>query len=327
MKITDVTLTLFGWDDIPATTYGRHTGKFGGKSQLGLLAVKTDEGVVGHAFLGSAQRGAHLDGQSLITPDSDTEDVERAYFTDTSGLDHPLGKLNLDAYDAHYTHLFAWDRERGALAGAYRLVATESFAPSQLPHALYTHALFDYGPEFLARLGPALELGRAFVAPEYQRCSRVLAMLWKGIGRALEVANVRALFGAVSVSARYSRRSRGMIAAALATHHRYEHAQLVRARVPFALEVADFAAAADLADPRALSARVAELEPDGAGLPVLAKRYLELGGEFAAWHVDRAFGDSLDGLLVLDLARADRARVARYSASFASAPRTSSVVS
>lgn len=234
---------------------------------------------------------------------------------------------DLDAYDAHYTHLFAWDRERGALAGAYRLVATDSFAPSQLPHALYTHALFDYGPEFLARLGPALELGRAFVAPEYQRCSRVLAMLWKGIGRALEVANVRALFGAVSVSARYSRRSRGLIAAALATHHRFEHAELVRARVPFALEVADFAAAADLADPRALSARVAELEPDGAGLPVLAKRYLELGGEFAAWHVDRAFGDSLDGLMVLDLARADRARVARYSASFASAPRTSSVVS
>ena len=67
MKITDVTLTLFGWDDIPATTYGRHTGKFGGKSQLGLLAVQTDEGVVGHAFLGSAQRGAHLDGESLIT--------------------------------------------------------------------------------------------------------------------------------------------------------------------------------------------------------------------------------------------------------------------
>ena len=53
---------------------------------------------------------------------------------------------DLDAYDPHYTHLFAWDRERRALAGAYRLVATESFAPSQLPHALYTHALFDYGP-------------------------------------------------------------------------------------------------------------------------------------------------------------------------------------
>src|SRR6266852_961548 len=66
MKITDVYLTLFGWDDIPATTYGRHTGKFSGKSQLGLVTIETDEGVKGHAFLGSSMRGAHLDGQSLI---------------------------------------------------------------------------------------------------------------------------------------------------------------------------------------------------------------------------------------------------------------------
>jgi L-alanine-DL-glutamate epimerase-like enolase superfamily enzyme len=66
MKITDVHLTLFGWDDIPATTYGRHTGKFSGKSQLGLVTIETDEGVKGHAFLGSSMRGAHIDGQSLI---------------------------------------------------------------------------------------------------------------------------------------------------------------------------------------------------------------------------------------------------------------------
>jgi L-alanine-DL-glutamate epimerase-like enolase superfamily enzyme len=66
MKINDVQLTLFAWDDIPATTYGRHTGRFSGASQLGLLTVTTDEGVQGHAFLGSAMRGAHLDGQSLI---------------------------------------------------------------------------------------------------------------------------------------------------------------------------------------------------------------------------------------------------------------------
>src|SRR5437867_4178024 len=66
MKITDVTLTLFAWSGIPATLYGRHTGRFGGTSQLGLLTVTTDDGVEGHAFLGSAMRGAHLDGESLI---------------------------------------------------------------------------------------------------------------------------------------------------------------------------------------------------------------------------------------------------------------------
>jgi L-alanine-DL-glutamate epimerase-like enolase superfamily enzyme len=66
MKITDVTLTLFAWGDIPSTQYGSHTGKFGGQSQLGLLTLVTDEGVEGHAFLGSAMRGAHLDAESLI---------------------------------------------------------------------------------------------------------------------------------------------------------------------------------------------------------------------------------------------------------------------
>jgi L-alanine-DL-glutamate epimerase-like enolase superfamily enzyme len=66
MKITDVTLTLFAWSGIPATTYGRHTGRFSGASELGLLTLRTDEGLEGHAFLGSAQRSAALDGASLI---------------------------------------------------------------------------------------------------------------------------------------------------------------------------------------------------------------------------------------------------------------------
>jgi L-alanine-DL-glutamate epimerase-like enolase superfamily enzyme len=66
MKVTDVTLTLFSWSDIPATTYGRHTGRFSGASELGLLTLRTDEGLEGHAFLGSAQRSATMDAASLI---------------------------------------------------------------------------------------------------------------------------------------------------------------------------------------------------------------------------------------------------------------------
>jgi L-alanine-DL-glutamate epimerase-like enolase superfamily enzyme len=66
MKITDVTLTLFAWDDIPPTIYGAHTGRFSGKSALGLLRLVTDQGLEGHAFLGSAQNSAANDGQALI---------------------------------------------------------------------------------------------------------------------------------------------------------------------------------------------------------------------------------------------------------------------
>ena len=66
MKITDVTLTLFTWSGIPATTYGRHSGRFSGNSELGLLTVRTDEGIEGHAFLGSSSRSAAMDGASLV---------------------------------------------------------------------------------------------------------------------------------------------------------------------------------------------------------------------------------------------------------------------
>ena len=59
MKITDVSLTLFAWDDIPPTQYGQHS-KFAGSSALGLLRIRTDDGVEGNAFLGSASNSATL---------------------------------------------------------------------------------------------------------------------------------------------------------------------------------------------------------------------------------------------------------------------------
>ena len=67
MKISDVTIALFAWDDLPARQFGRHTGRIaGGRSELGLVSIQTDAGVVGHSFLGSSSRGANFDAASLI---------------------------------------------------------------------------------------------------------------------------------------------------------------------------------------------------------------------------------------------------------------------
>src|SRR5215831_15401146 len=50
----------------PGDDYGRHTARPTGESDLGLLAIATDEGVTGHAFLGTSSNPASLDGPSLI---------------------------------------------------------------------------------------------------------------------------------------------------------------------------------------------------------------------------------------------------------------------
>ena len=66
MKISDLRVTLFRWDNIPQTQYVLGVGGFGGSSQLGLVEIVTDEGVTGRSFLGSSARGAHFDAQSLV---------------------------------------------------------------------------------------------------------------------------------------------------------------------------------------------------------------------------------------------------------------------
>jgi L-alanine-DL-glutamate epimerase-like enolase superfamily enzyme len=55
MKITDVSVTMFNWKSAPWNT---GTGSFGGNRLLGIVTVHTDEGIEGHAFLGSSRQGA-----------------------------------------------------------------------------------------------------------------------------------------------------------------------------------------------------------------------------------------------------------------------------
>ncbi len=66
MRIRDVTVTLFGWHDIPPTRYHGRAPRAGGSSRLGLVRILTDEGVEGHAFLGSSYVPADLDAPILV---------------------------------------------------------------------------------------------------------------------------------------------------------------------------------------------------------------------------------------------------------------------
>lgn len=55
MKITDLSTTLFNWNSAPWRTGNM---SFGGHRLMGVVTVHSDEGLEGHAFLGSSKQGA-----------------------------------------------------------------------------------------------------------------------------------------------------------------------------------------------------------------------------------------------------------------------------
>ena len=221
--------------------------------------------------------------------------------------------LDIDAFDAHYQHLFVWHQTERCVIGAYRLGFTAQLAGGVA--ALYTHTLFDYDARLLAHLGPSIELGRSFVRPEWQRNFRALRLLWSGIATVMDThPDIRCLFGPVSISASYSPMARALMETALSAHHSDAALQaLVQPRTPSAgprstAETRQVIAA--LSDPSLLSRVIARVQR-GSGLPVLVRHYLDLKGRFAGFNVDAEFGNTLDGLVFIrveDIPAAVRAK-------------------
>jgi putative hemolysin len=215
--------------------------------------------------------------------------------------------VDLDDFDYYYQHLFLWNRHKGEVVGAYRFADTREVLPAFGIGGLYTSTLFHFDRRFFTRLGPALELGRSFVRPEYQKQFAPLMMLWKGIGSHVAAnPETPVLFGAVSISNAYCRASRQLIVQYVTQHPGSpELARLVRARRPFRpglLVHPDLkAVAAHCTDLEAVSAPVSDLERDGKGLPVLLRQYWRLGANVLGFNLDSTFSDALDGLMVVDL--------------------------
>jgi putative hemolysin len=220
---------------------------------------------------------------------------------------------DLDEYDQHYLHLFSWDAKRGEVIGAYRLGQTDEILRRCGIRGLYTSTLFQYTKDFLLEIHPALEMGRSFIRAEYQRSFSALLLLWKGIGHFIvEHPRYRVLFGPVSISNDYNPLSRKFLVDYLEQNLRDERlSRMVKPRKPFRRFLAPTGADWHI-DLEELSSIIGDLEEDGKGVPVLLRQYLKLGGRLLSFNVDPKFSRCLDGLIVVDLARTDRAMLNRY---------------
>ncbi|MBI5764796.1 MAG: lysophospholipid acyltransferase family protein [Planctomycetes bacterium] len=227
-------------------------------------------------------------------------------------------EIDLDRFDEHYLHLFVWNTESRQIVGAYRMGQTDVLLKRFGADGLYTSTLFNYRPRLLEQLTPGLELGRSFVIPDYQRNFSPLLLLWKGIGRFVALhPRYRRLFGAVSISDDFQSMTKQLLMAFLkANSFDHELASLVRPKKP--PKVQRFRDA----EPRCLATMVndvadveelvSEIESNRRNVPVLLRQYLKLNAKLLGFNIDPDFGDVLDGLVMVDLAKVDRTILNRY---------------
>lgn len=228
---------------------------------------------------------------------------------------------DLDRFDDYYHHLVLWHKTNREIVGAYRLGRADVIADGFGPTGLYTNTLFDYDERFLNRISPALELGRAFVVAKYRKSYNPLLLLWKGIAAFVcRERKYRLLFGPVSISNDYNPYSKLMMMRFLRAHHAPEGGlhKLIRPKTPPRLKAKDpgglgfktiNTVCPDIDD---VASAISDIETDGKGIPVLLKQYLKLGGTVLTFNLDPDFGNAIDGLMLVDLAKTPRKTLERF---------------
>lgn len=224
---------------------------------------------------------------------------------------------DIDLYDAYYQHLIVWNEAAGQVAGGYRLGVVADILRHYGVRGLYTHSLFEFKRPLLRQLATAIELGRSFVRPEFQKSFAPLFLLWRGIGEfVIRRPQCHQLFGPVSISNDYHWLSRLLIVKHLHTqHYERELARWVRPRRPFKhLRIARWqkVTSPGLDDLDLLANMVSGIEMDGKEPPILLRQYLKMGGQLLGFNIDHDFGQALNGLILVDLRHTDIRLLERY---------------
>ncbi len=220
-----------------------------------------------------------------------------------------------DQFDPNYLHLFLWDKLANRIAGAYRVGLVDEIVARHGVRGLYSRSLYEYDEAFIDRLGSAIEMGRSFIHPDYQRKPVALNLLWRGIGKILvQRPRYHTLFGSVSVSREYSDLARSLIADTLLKNFKAsEFEQLVKPITPHKVKnrVWTEDMLIELANIKMLNKLIARCDP-GKTLPVLLRHYLSVNGKLVCFNIHSKFNDTLEGLIIVDARKTEAKTLSRF---------------
>ena len=224
--------------------------------------------------------------------------------------------LDADRFDKDYSHILVWDREERRLVGGYRAASVQQILQRRGVEGLYSNSLFHYDARFLQALGGVVEVGRSFVAREYQSNPHALDLLWRGLGAfMLRHPDCHTFMGCVSISNQFAPLIRALLSDTFLAAHSAEASLrgLVRPVAPFRYS-RRFWSPDSLQAVSSMNAINQLLGNAGTArkVPVLIRHYLALNGKFIEFSVNHGFSKALDGLILVDLRTAPERYLKRY---------------
>ena len=226
--------------------------------------------------------------------------------------DESAGRIvDLDHFDLYYIHMVVWNKNRREVAGACRLGQMDIILKRFGPGGLYTGRAFRYSPLFQQETGPALEIGKIFIRPEYSRRYTPVSVLWKGIGHFLSYnPRYRILVSLLSMSKRYSPLSRRIVMSYLKKNNfAPKAARLIEPVVSEPHKKSGGRAnvvKTRLKDLKALTSLISELERDGKGIPNDLRHFVKVGGKLIGFGGHPSSKDVYCGLVLVDVAKCGR---------------------
>ena len=214
--------------------------------------------------------------------------------------------LDQDEFDKHFKQLILWDKAKQRIAGCYRLGIGSEIIPQYGIKGFYVSTLVNIDESFSDKLLHTIELGRSFVALDYQKEVLPLVLLLRGLSDVVvRYPQINHFIGPVSISAWYPKFYLSLIARFVAEKHAVEDElkNKVTPKTPFVpdfLKVdSDALLKHNMGSVEKFDKFLLRLSNGEYRLPTLYKKYLKLNAKFLCFNVDPDFNDTLDSLLFL----------------------------
>ncbi len=216
-------------------------------------------------------------------------------------------EADLDKYDKYYKHLILWDKKTKKIAGAYRMGLGREIYDKYGIKGFYLSELFTFEPELFDMMSKSIEMGRAFIVPEYQQKPFPLFLLWRGIiHTVLRYPEHEYLIGPVSISNKFSNFSKSLLIEFMKSNFYDPYtAQFVKPKKAFKVRLNEedkrFIFEEAKNNLTKFDKLIDELEPGNLKVPILLKKYIKQNARLVSFNVDPNFNDAIDGLMYIKI--------------------------